>query len=653
MFTYFSVFLSVPGVPAQLVIDAVLQRTRPQFRVGPMGAGGGELGVDAPSPSAAVAPEEEEEVHVGAELSGYYFHRGHYYANLKMPALATFALVVAVVVPCFLVLEAFSVMRSGHDLYQWAADLPEYWILFSMLALFVVVTLYILDALHWQRRSLVWLRRVLIASAAICAGFSTVFATEDYPWAPMLFAVLIIPLSVSGARTYVLGRYPSSAIYHSLAWILLILAITLLVIFTLWVFALPPPDARLNADPPWQRNWTNFYSGQAKEYWRSRLDCDRHYNNTQSLEDCHLAAFLWWFFPCILAVPLLLFAAVSHLLSHAVRTPGGDADLSAPSTPLALRSEPSNGPSNGPGESVSSRKSNTRRSRKSDFIQQKVDRVILRIVLLGMTLGVLALYVAASIAGAGIDVTTPLYMGVFLLVSVMIIVVGNALGWDELQESVGRGSVIRTLKSNSSFFDWGRAGLVFFAWWAMGAFLLIDATNQLMRRILPDTVTERHVPGNPTHFSRHFTPPTRKKIQKMASWHWGSVLSKVTILGLFYLSMQVLVAKATVVLLSWLNEQLSSLAISTVIIVFLIVGLLMFLVPVIPGVPVYILSGVLVPSALMNADLSPNATSNMTWVDELDPDDAMPPPAFWTGLGVAVVCSSLLKMVAIILQQVR
>ena len=87
--------------------------------------------------------------------------------------------------------------------------------------------------------------------------------------------------------------------------------------------------------------------------------------------------------------------------------------------------------------------------------------------------------------------------------------------------------------------------------------------------------------------------------------------------------------------------------------VFLVVGLLMFLVPVIPGVPVYILSGVLVPSALMNADLSPNATSNMTWVDELDPDDAMPPPAFWTGLLVAVVCSSLLKMVAIILQQVR
>ena len=64
----------------------------------------------------------------------------------------------------------------------------------------------------------------------------------------------------------------------------------------------------------------------------------------------------------------------------------------------------------------------------------------------------------------------------------------------------------------------------------------------------------------------------------------------------------------------------------------------MFLVPVIPGVPVYICAGVLIPTAMMSE------------AERRDTEGAAP-PSFWFGLLLACALACALKFVAIIIQQ--
>eukprot|EP00984_Skeletonema_dohrnii_P026864 scaffold16269_cov161-Skeletonema_dohrnii-CCMP3373.AAC.1 len=60
--------------------------------------------------------------------------------------------------------------------------------------------------------------------------------------------------------------------------------------------------------------------------------------------------------------------------------------------------------------------------------------------------------------------------------------------------------------------------------------------------------------------------------------------------------MQVLVAKLTVVFLSWLIEQTSSFGLGAVTAILVGVGVAMFLLPPVPGVPVYLTLGIVLPA---------------------------------------------------------
>ena len=99
---------------------------------------------------------------------------------------------------------------------------------------------------------------------------------------------------------------------------------------------------------------------------------------------------------------------------------------------------------------------------------------------------------------------------------------------------------------------------------------------------------------------------------------------KIAILGVGYLALQVLVMKVVVVLLAQLNQWLEPFSPLVVALAFTLVGTSMFLCPFIPGPPIYVCSGVLLPYAMMSADeraatrgaapltltLTPNANPN-------------------------------------------
>ena len=73
-------------------------------------------------------------------------------------------------------------------------------------------------------------------------------------------------------------------------------------------------------------------------------------------------------------------------------------------------------------------------------------------------------------------------------------------------------------------------------------------------------------------------------------------------------------------------------------VVFLVVGILMFLCPIIPGPPIYVCAGVLLPWALLDDD-ERAATSGPA------------PTSFWLGVALASALATGLKFLAIVLQQ--
>jgi len=110
--------------------------------------------------------------------------------------------------------------------------------------------------------------------------------------------------------------------------------------------------------------------------------------------------------------------------------------------------------------------------------------------------------------------------------------------------------------------------------------------------------------------------------------HWASTLEKTFNWCMLYLVL-FLCSRFTPVCLALLGEELKKRAFNLVCVIFYIVGLTMFLLPPVPGVPVYIASGAII---VARGKLEP-------WLD------------FYTGIAFASVLSLVLKLSAVAMQQ--
>merc|ERR1719453_873972 len=108
-------------------------------------------------------------------------------------------------------------------------------------------------------------------------------------------------------------------------------------------------------------------------------------------------------------------------------------------------------------------------------------------------------------------------------------------------------------------------------------------------------------------------------------WNWASILIKANWLVILYWTFSVGVAKITYVFLSWLNEQLLKISFVAVIVILFIIGFTMFMLPPVPGIPVYITSGIVLSARARNIPEAGN---------------------FWGGMCIAVFESLVLKICA-------
>jgi len=241
----------------------------------------------------------------------------------------------------------------------------------------------------------------------------------------------------------------------------------------------------------------------------------------------------------------------------------------------------------------------------------------------------LGMYVAASIAGAGMGLSHIVSVAMLNLVAAALLLVGGTLGWETFARAMAEAAwVQRGLRYIESGYEWCVALVICVGVLPLLAYALLLAGKQATRWLRGSSKASR---------GGIVTAETHERLTKL-SVHWGSVCSKVALLCQGYLCMSVVVAKFVVVFLCWLSAVLAGLPLGLVVLLFLLQGIVLFLVPVIPGIPVYVCSGVLLTGAVMSeeelADPTPHA-----------------PPSYWLGVALAVSVACLLKFCAIVLQQ--
>jgi len=136
------------------------------------------------------------------------------------------------------------------------------------------------------------------------------------------------------------------------------------------------------------------------------------------------------------------------------------------------------------------------------------------------------------------------------------------------------------------------------------------------------------------------TKRVHERLQRTMSWNWTVVLRRVVLIGLVYLCAQVLVMNFLTFSLSWLVQTLRSLSLVVVTGIFTVIGLIMFLLPPVPGTPVYLGAGLLLTS-----------TAEREWATAEYLEAKEVGAYFWMGAAYAMLVALVIKLLACTLQQ--
>ena len=210
----------------------------------------------------------------------------------------------------------------------------------------------------------------------------------------------------------------------------------------------------------------------------------------------------------------------------------------------------------------------------------------------------LCIYVATSFAGAAMHLSRSLVAFLFAALGGVALLSGNELGWETLLGSVKQSvSPLTALCMQLVDEDLLRATSVFGAPLFL-AYLLLATLNQAIRR------ARAALGGRPPlaadEASLPLTRLAHRQLAALAGWPWASVLLKVYTLGLLgwlLLYGSTLTYMGLSLMISWL-QTVHWLTASAF---FFLFGIVLFLLPPVPGTAVYLCAGVLLTPACQEA----------------------------------------------------
>lgn len=125
-------------------------------------------------------------------------------------------------------------------------------------------------------------------------------------------------------------------------------------------------------------------------------------------------------------------------------------------------------------------------------------------------------------------------------------------------------------------------------------YLALSVCNQLVRKIgLPCSKELKTVAARKDYVTKR----CRQHINTFQVWDRTKVLTYAIYWGIAFMILQVIVAQFTVLFLSWLIEVTSTMNLGVVTAILVGVGMIMFLLPPVPGVPIYLTLGIVIIAA--------------------------------------------------------
>mmetsp|Transcript_28635 Transcript_28635/g.35145 ORF Transcript_28635/g.35145 Transcript_28635/m.35145 type:complete len:942 (+) Transcript_28635:185-3010(+) len=173
--------------------------------------------------------------------------------------------------------------------------------------------------------------------------------------------------------------------------------------------------------------------------------------------------------------------------------------------------------------------------------------------------------------------------------------------------------------------DWVHALIVFFLIVPLGVYFAISFVTQCIRKY---TCLGKHIETEEER-KRWMTKEAWRVYAEMCSWEWGTVLTKCLWVGIIFFTIIIGIGRVVALFLSFIGEELAKFPLPVTTTVFVIIGLVMFALPPVPGLPVYLAGGIV---------LTRNAIEQLNW-------------SFHNAAMYAALVNYILKLIAIALQQ--
>lgn len=204
-------------------------------------------------------------------------------------------------------------------------------------------------------------------------------------------------------------------------------------------------------------------------------------------------------------------------------------------------------------------------------------------IVLGFTV-----WVAASVAAHN-----DAFFGVVLRMCVLIVTLICLYLW----LSIGPGRIFKAAREHPSvefimdllLSDWMEAIFLALFWPVLPVYFSLEFIRQRVRRCLGCCYAIDN--GDEGTWLTH---AGIKRWGQMADWDWPSVLDKSINVGVGYFVLQVGATTGTTIFLAWLAQVIAPWDLAPILAVLFFVGLILFLIPVVPGLPIYLVSGILI-----------------------------------------------------------
>jgi len=169
-----------------------------------------------------------------------------------------------------------------------------------------------------------------------------------------------------------------------------------------------------------------------------------------------------------------------------------------------------------------------------------------------------------------------------------------SLGWRSLEQDLKHNKGLSAMGKYDSLKGW----LVLFFGWAYLIFFVLSSLNQCFRKCMP-CAYDFTIDGKGMEAEKEKKLKTTLIFynlnQRIKQWNHTSVLVWVQIWAILYFLGNIFIGKVVYVVLSMLSDWMqNNLPFIWVCVCFYFVGLFMFLNPAIPGVPVYLVGGVVI-----------------------------------------------------------